>query len=83
MPTIIWDEPKRLANLAKHGFDFAGLNDEFFLSAVIVTGHSNRLVAIGRFGGVTVTVVFVHLGTEGVSVISMRQADRKERRLLP
>jgi len=27
---IIWDEPKRLANLAKHRMDFADLNETFF-----------------------------------------------------
>lgn len=27
---IVWDEPKRLANLDKHGLDFADLNETFF-----------------------------------------------------
>ncbi len=26
---IVWDEPKRKANLAKHGMDFADLDAEF------------------------------------------------------
>jgi uncharacterized DUF497 family protein len=26
---IVWDEPKRLANLDKHGLDFADLNETF------------------------------------------------------
>jgi uncharacterized protein len=26
---ILWDEPKRLANLDKHGLDFADLNEAF------------------------------------------------------
>jgi uncharacterized DUF497 family protein len=33
---ILWDEPKRLANLAKHGLDFADLNETFFDSALVV-----------------------------------------------
>jgi uncharacterized protein len=27
---IFWDEPKRLANLARHGFDFTDLDEAFF-----------------------------------------------------
>jgi hypothetical protein len=27
---IVWDEPKRLTNLAKHGLDFADLDTDFF-----------------------------------------------------
>jgi uncharacterized protein len=26
---IVWDEPKRLANLSKHELDFADLNETF------------------------------------------------------
>jgi uncharacterized DUF497 family protein len=33
--TITWDERKRQGNLTKHGFDFADLTLEFFLSALI------------------------------------------------
>lgn len=32
---IVWDEPKRLANIEKHGLDFAALDDEFFLTSTI------------------------------------------------
>ena len=28
---IVWDEPKRLANLEKHGLDFADLTEVFFV----------------------------------------------------
>ena len=79
---IVWDEPKRLANIVKHGFDFAELNEAFFLSAVVVPVKSNRHMAIGRMNDGTVAVVFAHLGSEGLSVISMRRADRNERNLL-
>jgi len=27
---IVWDEPRRLANLDKHGLDFADLDELFF-----------------------------------------------------
>jgi uncharacterized DUF497 family protein len=26
---ILWDEPKRQANIEKHGFDFADLTEDF------------------------------------------------------
>lgn len=39
-------------------------------------------MAVGRLAEETVAVVFATLGTEGVSVISMRPASAKERSLL-
>jgi hypothetical protein len=39
-------------------------------------------MAIGRLADGTIAVVFAVLGTQGVSVISMRPASRKERELL-
>ncbi|WP_371346095.1 BrnT family toxin [Ancylobacter sp. IITR112] len=80
---ITWDEPKRLANIDKHGFDFAALSLEFFAAAVIVPAKDGRQLAIGEHNGaVIIAVVFAPLGTEALSVISMRRADRKERSLL-
>jgi hypothetical protein len=79
---IVWDEPKRQSNLARHGLDFADLDEWFFLDAVTVPGKEGRYMAIGRMNDGTIAVVFAVLGTEGVSVISMRPASRKERSLL-
>lgn len=79
---IVWDEPKRLSNLAKHGLDFADLDEVFFLSSLVVPVKGNRHMAIGRLADGTIAVVFTVLGAEGVSVISMRPASRKERGLL-
>lgn len=79
---ITWDEPKRLANLAKHGFDFAALDEAFFLASVIVPVKNGRYMAIGRLADGTIAVVFAYLGTEGLSVISMRKADKQERKLV-
>ena len=79
---IVWDEPKRLANLAKHGMDFADLDNEFFASALVLPAKANRLKALGRQADGTVVVIFVALGTEAISVISMRPASAAERRLL-
>ena len=80
---IVWDEPKRLANIAKHdGLDFADLDESFFERSIVVLGRGNRLIAVGRLANGVVVVVFVTLGSEGVSIISMRPANRKERKLL-
>jgi uncharacterized DUF497 family protein len=79
---IVWDEPKRLANIARHGMDFADLDEGFFEGSVIVPGKSSRLIAVGRHHNGIIVVVFVALGTEGLSVVSMRPASRRERRLI-
>ncbi|ATQ55959.1 BrnT family toxin [Paracoccus yeei] len=82
MTMIVWDEPKRLTNLAKHGLDFADLDEQFFLASVVVPAKGGRHMAIGRMADGTIAVVFATLGTEGVSVISMRPASQRERNLL-
>ena len=78
---IVWDEPKRLANLDKHGIDFADIGEDFFLSAIVRPAKSSRFAALGQLDGVIV-VIFALLGTAGVSIISARPASIKERRLL-
>jgi uncharacterized DUF497 family protein len=79
---IVWDEPKRLANIANHEMDFADLDETFFENSVITAAKSDRLAAVGRHANRIILVVFVKLGIEALSVISMRPASRKERRLL-
>lgn len=79
---LVWDEPKRLANLDKHGWDFAQLEVEFFLGSLVVPGRDGRFRAIGTLGKHKVTVVFAPLGREALSIISMRTASRRERSLL-
>lgn len=82
MLIIVWDEPKRQMNLAKHGLDFADLDEGFFLASVVVPAKDGRHMAIGLLADGMIAVVFATLGIEGVSVISMRPASRKERSLL-
>ena len=77
---IVWDEPKRLTNLAKHGLDFADLDADFFSEAALGSADRSRFVTIGEWAGITITWVFKPLGAEAVSVISMLPASRKERR---
>ncbi len=78
---IVWDEPKRQSNIAKHGLDFADLTDDFFMAANVEPAKAGRSLAIGEFQGtMVIVVIFQVLGSEAISVISMRPADRKERR---
>jgi uncharacterized protein len=79
---IVWDEPKRLANIEKHGLDFADLSLDFFDRALIRPAKRGRLQAIGRLEDGVAAVIFVHLGTQGLSIISMRTAHARERKLL-
>ena len=61
---------------------FADLDEAFFLSSMVVPAQQGRHMAIGRLADGTIAVVFALLGAEGVSVISMRPASRRERGLL-
>jgi uncharacterized DUF497 family protein len=78
---IVWDEPKRLINIARHAMDFSDLAPAFFDSAIVRQSHSGRWLAIGGSSYGMIAVVFKRLGTEAVSVISMRPASSWERRL--
>ena len=78
---IIWDEPKRIANLDKHGMDFADLNEEFFDSALVLNAHGERYRAIGVNIRGVISVIFAVYGAEAVSIISMRPASKREREL--
>jgi uncharacterized DUF497 family protein len=62
--------------------DFADLDEAFFDAAVIVPVKSGRMAAVGRHHSGIILVVFALLGTEAFSVVSMRPASRKERRLI-
>ena len=61
--------------------DFAALTEDFFSDALIVSAKGGRYLAIGKDVNGIVSVVFVTLGLEGISVISMLHASEKERRL--
>lgn len=78
---IVWDEPKRIANLAKHGIDFAEIPLEFFENAFVGRAKGGRLFAIGRLDK-AIVVIFVTLGIEAISLVSARPANRKERKAI-
>lgn len=79
---IGWDETKRLANLAKHGLDFADLSLDFFANATHVPAKLGRSAAIGRFADRIVLVIYVRIAVARYRVISMRVAHRSERKVL-
>lgn len=61
--------------------DFATLTEDFFDDALIRSARGGRFLAIGKDVNGVIAVVFAMLGLEGISVISMRSASKKERRL--
>ncbi|TKT80951.1 BrnT family toxin [Aquamicrobium sp. LC103] len=73
---IVWDEPKRLANLDKHGLDFD------WAHAVIEGDRDRRFKAISYFVDGAAVVIYAALGSEAISIISFRPASAKERRRL-
>jgi uncharacterized DUF497 family protein len=79
---IVWDEPKRQANLVKHHMDFADVVFFGWETALIAKSHSNRMKAIGHFEDGIAVVIYAKLGTEAISIISFRPAKPKERSLL-
>jgi uncharacterized protein len=80
---IVWDERKRLANVDKHGLDFAEIEGGFdFDGAVIFVSRAKRFKAIGSLHGKAVAVVFARLGTEAISIICLRPASKQERRAI-
>jgi len=79
---IVWDEPKRLVNIARHKMDFADLDPAFFGHATIRPSHSGRWLAIGSSADGLISVVFTRWGQEAVSLVSMRPASRSERKLI-
>lgn len=82
---IIVPEPKRIANLAKHGIDLAEFEDGFSWDRFIVLpAHPSRTerareMWIGTMGSRVVTAIVSPLGTEAVAIVSIRPADDKER----
>jgi uncharacterized protein len=77
---IGFDEIKRQSNLAKHGLDFAGLDVDYFANSIVVPAKLGRFMAIGVLSNDVIATVFVKLGTQGLSIVSMRRASRNERK---
>jgi uncharacterized protein len=80
-----WQEAKREANLAKHGLDFilAPLVHEadFKLSIPSPRGDEARWVDVARVEGELIVLALVYtMRGEATRVISLRKANRKEKR---
>lgn len=82
---FIWDEQKCLANIAKHGLDFAQAHKVFDGAYLLFEDTrfdygEQRFVAIGFLG--VLVVVVVHTQTnQTVRIISMRKATKNEQKL--
>jgi uncharacterized protein len=82
---FIWDEPKRQANLNKHGVDFTDAERVFAGPTFTFEDDredygEQRWVTLGLLG--VKVVVIVHTETaEEIRVISMREADKDEQLL--
>lgn len=77
---ILWDEFKRVSNQYKHGLNFAEIEAGFdWEGAKITPVHSGRFKAVGRLNDGTVVVIFAMLGSEAISIISLRRASLRER----
>ncbi len=80
-----WDEAKRRANLRKHGFDFADV-EEMFLGTLLVEPDLRdecgeaRWAGLGLISGCAAKVVFVERGPDVVRIISLRKATSRERK---
>jgi uncharacterized protein len=81
----VWDEGKRLANIAKHGFDFADAPAVFegatftFEDDRFVYGEQ-RFITLGTLRGAVVVVAHTEQN-DVVRVISMRKATKHEQRI--
>lgn len=79
---LVWDEPKRLANLKKHGLDFADA-DKVFAGPMVLIEDSRedydeqRMIGIGLLDCLVVLIVHVETN-ETIRIISMRKADSDE-----
>ena len=82
---FLWHEPKRQANLKKHGMDFADAERVFAGPTFTFEDDredygEQRWVTLGLLG--EKVVVIVHTETEEeIRVISIREADKDERLL--
>jgi uncharacterized protein len=80
-----WDEAKRLANLYKHGIDFADVPSLFDGDIVTVEDDrygygEQRFITFGLLQGRIVAVVHADRG-ESIRIISARKATKYEQRI--
>jgi len=81
---LIWDEAKRLANLRKHGLDFADagevLESRYRLDVQVLREGELRVLSISYALGFLAVLTVVHTDRDGMArVISFRRASQEER----
>ena len=81
---VEWDESKRLANLEKHGIEFAHITAFDWQTAVIVADNrrdygEQRFSATGLIGNRLHVVVFSPRG-DALRIISLRRANKRDHR---
>ena len=79
---FVWDEEKRLANLSKHGLDFADAEQVFNNPLVLFEDSraeygEQRMIAMGMLQALIVVIVHVD-ANDIIRIISMRKATRNE-----
>lgn len=80
-----WDEKKRLSNVKKHGIDFSDAVEIFDGPVLDMVSDQkyhgeNRMVAIGLFNGMEVTVVYT-IRENKRRIISARRSRKYEREI--
>lgn len=81
---LVWDEPKRLANLQKHGLDFADagevLDSRFRMDTPVIRGNESRVLSVSYALGFLAVLTVVHTERGATTrVISFRRASQLER----
>lgn len=82
-PRLIWDESKRMANLAKHGLDFANtawvLESDIRLDVIAVRSGEERVQSFAYVFDRLAVLTLVHVAREDVlRIISFRPASEEE-----
>lgn len=80
-----WDPSKNEFNIRKHGFDFVDANRVFTGPMLVVRDDreeygEERWLGIGWLDARVVAIVFSEPDLQTIRVISLRKADRRERR---
>jgi uncharacterized DUF497 family protein len=80
-----WNEAKNRSNIRKHGLDFAEA-EEMFHGFILVRPDTSedygeeRWIGIGMIQGRFAFVAFTQLAHDTIRIISLRKADREERK---
>ena len=78
-----WDEPKRQANLEKHGLDFSHakfvLESEYRLDVLSVRNGELRIQSFAYVFEYLAVLTVVHLDARSIQIISFRRASSEER----